>query len=73
MENLDTFEADYRQWMEAQEQREAVILALVADDLAELARDNLPLADILRGGFTGYDHLTDYDLISEAKERGLNV
>lgn len=73
MENFEDFDASYQQWMDGLEQREAAIEALITDDMRELARDNLPLADILRGGFTGYDHWPDIELLDEIKTRGLTI
>lgn len=73
LNNFEDFDASYQQWMQGLEQREAAIVALIADDIRELARDNLPLADILRGGFAGYDHLPDYELLDEIKTRGLTI
>jgi hypothetical protein len=73
MNDFEDFDASYQQWMDGLEQREAAIVALIADDMRELARDNLPLADILRDGCTGYDHMPDVELLDEIKTRGLTL
>lgn len=70
---MSEFDDTYRAWMQEEEQREAMIKALIADDIEKLKANTLPLADILRGGFSGYDHVSDVELLDEFKTRGLTL